>query len=160
MAEYEEAFDGRSSSSMPLGGMRAFPPGPSSGYRASIRAGFVRAGGKADWVRALTERCGTWRCTIRTAEGPCRSSKRSSSDGIYESEHNDHRRLIIQPTRPMPMEQPSPPPPAAPKPKGKRAMDHFLQEIKSYVSPPLLTDISQQSRAARKQAWKGRKTFV
>ena len=31
-------------------------------------------------------------------------------------------------------QQPPSPPPLAPKPKGKRAMDHFLEEIKRYAT--------------------------
>lgn len=85
----------------------------------------------SDWTTSWTSGHGLRKGT---------SNQHRGSDGLTEQQ---------QPPRAL-FKEPSPPP-AMPKPKGKRAMDHFLAEIKGYVFLPVSDEewLMKRNQAAR-----------
>ncbi|ORX39062.1 hypothetical protein BD324DRAFT_618400 [Kockovaella imperatae] len=107
LAEFEDAFE-KPGSSFGTSGVRGFIGG--------VRGGFVRAGGAGNATPYEPPRGPSM---AQPPSGPSGPPKGPAAMGY------------ARPTPRAMFKAPSPPPSAGPKPKGKRAMDSFLEEIKS-----------------------------
>ncbi|ORY26262.1 hypothetical protein BCR39DRAFT_541703 [Naematelia encephala] len=139
LAEWDDAFEGRTASSSIAGARGGFGRG-----FGKPGGGFVRAGGTAAYEPPTPSVSSATIASVATSSIP---PKGPSAMGY------------ARPHRVAPFKEPSPPLSAAPKSRGKRAMDKFLEEIKGnqVAREQRLGKIAQQegSSVTALAAWEG-----